>query len=130
MGMTFIIGESVKDIFKESIEGIDEIGENVNLDDYMCDLIYKNRHIFGENVYVFNKLDPYGDVVIETDEVESFIVASKALIKEDVLEYLDSRDEFKNCNVEKEEFINFANFMIKICTFALANNKKIVSVGD
>lgn len=130
MGMTFIIAESIDDGIKGNVYEIDGIGEYINLYDDMCDLIYKNRHIFGDDVDVFNRLDHYGHVVIKLDEIESFIIASKALIKEDILEYLDSIDEFKNCDVEKEEFIRFANFMIKICIFALANNKKIFSIGD
>lgn len=130
MGMTFVISESIDDGIKGNIEEIDGIGEYINLYDDMCDLIYKNRHIFGDNVDVFNKLDPYDHTVIELDEIESFIIASKSLIKEDVLELLDSIDEFKNCDVEKHEFIEFANNMIKMCEFALLDKKKIVSLGD
>lgn len=100
------------------------------LDDEMDELIYKNKEIFDGDVEIFTKLDPYGDKLFTFDEIKQLLDASKAIIQKDTLDYLDSINAFENYYVEKEEFIEFANSMIKTSTFALANNKKIVSQGD
>lgn len=52
------------------------------------------------------------------------------LIHKYILDYLVWINAFDYYAVEKEGFIEFANSMIKTSTFALANNKKIVSQGD
>lgn len=52
------------------------------------------------------------------------------LIQKYILDYLVWINAFDYYEVEKEGFIEFANSMIKTSTFALANNKKIVSQGD
>ncbi|MCR8747179.1 hypothetical protein [Romboutsia lituseburensis] len=122
MGMHFKLSESIDSGFgKERF---------AYLDDYMDDLIYKNKEIFNGEVDIFIELDPYGDKLLTFDEIKLLIDASKVIIQKDTLDYLDSINKFENCEVEKEEFIEFANTMIKTCTFALANNKKIVSQGD
>lgn len=115
MGMHFKLSESIKSGFgKERF---------AYLDDYMCNLIYKNKEIF-------IKLDPYGDKLFTFDEIKLSLDASKTIIRKDTLDYLDFINAFEYYDVEKEEFIEFANSMIKTSTFALANNKKIVSQED
>lgn len=122
MGMHFKLSDSIDSGFgKERF---------TYLDDYMDELIYKNKEIFNGDVDIFIELDPYGDKLFTFDEIKLLLDASKVIIQKDTLDYLDSVNEFENREVEKEEFIEFANTMIKTCTFALANNKKIVSQGD
>ncbi|MPN38278.1 hypothetical protein SDC9_185802 [bioreactor metagenome] len=122
MGMHFKLSESIDSGFEKE--------RFAYLDDYMCDLIYKNKDIFSEDVDIFISLDPYGDKLFTSDEIKLLLNASQKIIQKDIFDYLDSINEFENCDVEKEEFIEFAKSMIKTCTFALANNKKIVSQGD
>lgn len=122
MGMHFKLSESIDSGFgKERF---------AYLDDYMGELIYQNKEIFSGEVDIFIELDPYGDKLFTFNEIKLLLDTSKVLIQKNTLDYLDSIDEFKNREVEKEEFIEFANSMIKTCTFALANTKKIVSQGD
>lgn len=122
MGMHFKLSESIKSGFEKE--------RFAYLDDYMDELIYKNKEIFDGKVGIFTKLDPYGDKLFTFDEIKQLLDASKTIIEKDVLDYLDFINAFEYYDVEKEEFIEFANSMIKTTTFALANNKKIVSQGD
>lgn len=122
MGMHFKLSESIKSGFgKERF---------AYLDDEMDELIYKNREIFDGKVEIFTKLDPYGDKLFTSDEIKLLLEASKVIIEKDVLDYLDLINAFEYHDVEKKEFIEFANSMMKTTTYALANNKKIVSQGD
>lgn len=122
MGMHFKIADSVESALTKK--------RFARLDDDMDELIFKNKDIFGSAVDIFINLDPYGDKIFTYNEIELLLIASKALLQNDIIEYLDSKDEFKNYDVDKKEFIEFANSMISMCNIALKSNSKIVSLGD
>lgn len=96
----------------------------------MDELIYKNKEIFDGDVEIFTMLDPYSDKLFTFDEIKQLLDESKAIIQKYTLDYLDSINAFEDYHVDKEEFIEFANSMIKTSIFVLDNNKKIVSQGD
>ncbi|MGX4599856.1 hypothetical protein [Faecalimicrobium sp. JNUCC 81] len=122
MGMYFTIADNIDCAFRKKKFAI--------LDDDMDQLIFKNKDAFGSSVDVFIDLDPYGDKIFIYDEIELLLVASEALLKNDIIDYLDSKGEFKNYDVDKRRFIEFANSMILMCNSALESNSKIVSLGD
>lgn len=91
MKMHFNIADSIDYIFRKKKSAI--------LDDDMDHLIFKNKDAFGSSVDVFIDLDPYWDKIFTYDEIELLLVASEALLKNDIIDYLDSKWEFKNYDV-------------------------------
>lgn len=88
MGMYFTIADNIDCAFRKKKFAI--------LDDDMDQLIFKNKDAFGSSVDVFIDLDPYGDKIFTYDEIELLLVASEALLQNDIIDYLDSKGEFKN----------------------------------
>ncbi|SHK10857.1 hypothetical protein [Tepidibacter formicigenes] len=100
----------------------------VTLDERIDDFIFKKKDIFGSSVDIFTQINPYEDTIFSQDEIKKFLLASKQLLQEDVLDFLEK--DFIRENIDKKEFIKFANNMINMCNIALKENKNIVSIGN
>ena len=90
-------------------------------------------HLFeNEEIDFWISIDPYGDTLIKTENIQYLLKFGKKLQDKDVLNKIKNNDWFKNIesSYSINEIENFANDLVKGCEFAISNKKNIVSSGD
>ena len=126
MGMHFIFAESI----------LNAEGKEVEL--YIEDKIDKFIYEIKEYIDVISKgsadvlidLEPYDDEVLLKDKIEKLLVLGKTLLDKELIEHLKYLKLFKRYDIDKKEYIDFANDLINVCSKAIEENKQIVSLGD
>lgn len=126
MGINLCIANSIGEIDN----GI-EI-ENIRLDDALEDFIWKNRNILSSHIKIYEKLEPYGDMILTFHEILELRCFSETLLNPQNIEALDfSQKHVHERNyVSKEEYLQFAQNLKMVCEKAISLGKHLYSIGD
>lgn len=106
MAITFCLADSI-DEAKLTLEV-------VGYDDDVHTMLYEHRRDIPPKYHFLIEYDPYGDEILNANDVHSLI---------EVCDYL-------KLNFCKENVIHFAEQLKNLCLKALESNKAIVALGD
>lgn len=126
MSMYFIFSESISDaVNKDTDFKIDDkidyfIGE---IREYV-DVVSKG------STDVLLSIDPYGNQVLSKEQVEKLKILGNSLLDKELIDHIKYLKLFKRYDIDEKEYIDFANNLINVCSKAIEENKRIVSLGD
>ena len=126
MGINLCIANSI-----EEIDNGIEI-ENIRLDDALEDFIWKNRDILSSHIEIYEKLEPYDDMILTFHEILELQCFSETLLNPENIEALDFSKEHvhERDYVSKEEYLQFAQDLKMVCGKAISMGKLLYSIGD
>ncbi len=110
--MNFYVGNS--------IEKLNILDYNVEIDDDLLDYIYKYRNHFDSKMKILIDLDQFSDVILSLTEVKKLEIACQRL--------LDSR--ILNDYEYPDEAITTISNLITLCNKAHQREKGLISMGD
>ena len=126
MGINLCIANSI-----EEINNALEL-ENISLEDDIIDFIWRNKEVLSEHIEAFYKLEPYDDMLLTNQEVLDLKCFAQTLLNPENIERLNfCKDEvYEEYYVPKEEYLQFATDIKRVCEKSIILGKPLYSIGD
>ena len=126
MGINLYIANSRKEISKGMVL------ESVRLEDHLIDFTWRNREVLSEYMEAFLKLEPYDDMLLTNQEVLDLKCFAQTLLNPENIERLNfCKDEvYEKYYVPKEEYLQFASDIKRVCEKSISLGKPLYSIGD
>lgn len=133
MSMNFFIlksydeTKSIDFYLKNFDDEYDKNEKSADLSEELQEFLYKNKKRFCDEIEALLKLDPYGDKILNEDEIKKICSLSDTILRfnQDILKEYDIK-----VKEEEEEASLFFIEIKSICEKALSKNRKIIAVGD
>jgi hypothetical protein len=101
------------------------------LDGEMADFVYHHREFLPSQLAVLFNFDPETDTILEQEEIEQLLKASRLLydVFADEETQRRLRVEMADAKFSVQDIIDFAQSLTRLCANALIRKRKLVCIG-